>query len=119
MHDGTDAETYAAATAAMIREDVERAEDPAIAAADYVADALDANYVVTSRGHVKAVHLVVGTGGPHVEVQHHLGGEGVRVRVWWWQDYAEAYAYAPTLAAELGHLAEAWQDGYVHVGVGR
>jgi hypothetical protein len=118
MRDDTNAATYAEAYARTITVEVEGADDPADAAADYVHDALGADYVVTSRGDVKAVHLIVGTGGPHVEVQHHLGNAGVQVRVWWWQDYAKAYAYAPTLAAELEGLAEAWQDAYVMTGRG-
>ena len=119
MTELTDAAVTAAGYARTIAEDVEAAPDPWDAAAEYVAEALDADYVVTSRGHVKAVHLVVGTGGPHVEVHHHVGTEAVHVRVWWWQDYAELHVHAPALAADLDGLAEAWQDGYMHVGVGR
>ena len=119
MTDDTNAATYAEAYARTITVEVEGADDAADAAADYVHDALDADYVVTSRGDVKAVHLLVGTGGPHVEVQHRLGTEGVMVRVWWWQDYAEAFAHAPALAADLDGLADAWQDAHVSAGVHR
>ena len=119
MTDDNNAETYAEAYARTITVDVEGAADPWHAAAELVHDALDADYVVTSRGNVKAVHLIVGTGGPHVEVQHHLGTEGVMVRVWWPQDYAEAYVHAPALAADLDGLAEAWQDTHVTAGVHR
>lgn len=119
MTNRSDAEVTAEAYVRTIAVEVEGAPEPWDAAAEYVAEALDAEYVVDSRGHVKAVHLVVGTGGPHVEVHHHLGTDAVHVRVWWWQDYAERHVHAPALAADLDGLAEAWQDGYLHVGVGR
>ena len=119
MTNRTDAEVTAEAYARTITRDVEGAADPADAADAYVWDALDANYLTDSTGHVKAVHLITGTGGPHVEVHHYLGTDGVTVRVWWWQDYAERYVHAPTLAAELDGFAEAWQDAYVTVGVRR
>jgi hypothetical protein len=113
MDDDTNAETYAKAYARTITVEVEGADDPWRAASELVHGALDADYLVTSRGDVKAVHLVVGTGGPHVELQHYVGAEGVMVRVWWWQDYAEAHVYAPALAADLDAVAQAWQDAYV------
>ena len=119
MTNRSDAEVTAEAYVRTISVEVEGAPEPWDAAAEYVAEALDAEYVVDSRGHVKAVHLVVGTGGPHVEVHHHLGTNAVHVRVWWWRDYAERHVHAPALAADLDGLAEAWQDGYLHVGVGR
>jgi hypothetical protein len=59
------------------------------------------------------VHLIVGTGGPHVEVHHRIGSEEVQVRVWWWDDYADGYVHAPALAADLDGLGDAWQDAYV------
>lgn len=102
-----------------IAEDVEGAADPADAAMRYVTDALDADYLVDSRGNVKAVHLIVGTGGPHVEVRNHVGADGVMVHAWWWSDYAELHAYAPALAAELDVIADAWQGAHVPTGVHR
>ena len=119
MENETNAEAYARTYARTITVEVEASDDPWHAATDYVADALDANYVVASQGDVTEVHLIVGTGGPHVEVQHRTGTEGVMVRVWWWQDYAEAFAHAPALAAELDALAEAWQAVTVMAGVRR
>lgn len=117
MTDRTDAANVAAGYCRTIAEDVEGAPEPWDAAAEYVAEALDADYLVTSRGDVKAVHLVVGTGGPHVEVQHQVGAEVVRVRVWWWGDYAEQSVHAPALALDLDGLAEAWQDAHVRTAV--
>ena len=110
MTDRTDAADVAANYAQTITAEVEGAPEPWDAAAEYTAEALDADYVIDSRGHVKAVHLVVGTGGPHVEVQHRIGAEVVQVRVWWWGDYAEASVHAPALAADLDGLGDAWQD---------
>jgi hypothetical protein len=118
MTDDTNAARVAEDYARMILQDVEGADDPADAAAEYVHDALDADYVVTSRGDVKGVHLVVGTGGPHVEVHHYLGSEHLTVRAAWWSPTAEYGVHAPTLAAELEGLGEAWQDAYVMTGRG-
>ena len=117
MQDDTNAASYARNYARTITTEVEAADDPSEAATDYVFGALDADYVVTSRGDVKAVHLIVGTGGPHVEVHHHVGGDGVMVRVWWWQDYADAYAHAPALAVELDALAMYWEGEHVRTAV--
>jgi hypothetical protein len=119
MTDDTNAARVAADYARMILQDVEGAVQPDVAAADYVADALDAEYVVTSRGDVAAVHLTVATGGPHVEVHHYLGSEHLTVRAAWWSPTAEYGVHAPTLAAELEGLAEAWQDAYVRTAVNR
>jgi hypothetical protein len=120
MTNRSDAADVAAGYCRTIAEDVEGAPDPWDAAADYVAGALDADYLVTSRGDVKAVHLVVGTGGPHVEVHHRVAGAGVvHVRVWWWGDYAEQSVHAPNLATDLDGLAEAWQDAHVRTAVTR
>ena len=119
MEEDTNARTYAEQYARTITVDVEGADDPAEAAAELVHDALGADYVVTGRGNVKAVHLIVGTGGPHVEVQYVVGGRAVHVVVWWWRDYADAYAYAPALTAELDGLADAWQEAYIAAGVHR
>lgn len=121
MQDDTDnAAAYVAGYVRTITVEVEGAPDPGLAAADYVADALDANYLVTSRGDVTAVHLVVGTGGPHVELQHRVGGSGpLHVRLWWWGDYADGYVQAPAVAGELDALAEAWQDATISAAVHR
>jgi hypothetical protein len=116
MTNRSDAADVAAGYCRTIAEDVEGAPDPCDAAADYVAGALDADYLVNSRGDVKAVHLIVGTGGPHVEVHHRIGAEEVQVRVWWWGDYADQSVHAPALAADLDGLGDAWQDAYVVTG---
>ena len=114
MTNRSDAAEVAANYVRTITADVER-NDYADAAADYVdVHALDADYVVDSRGHVKGLHLIVGTGGPHVEVQHRIGAEVVQVRVWWWGDYADESVHAPHLAAELDGLGDAWQDANLH-----
>jgi hypothetical protein len=119
MTNRSDAADVVAGYCRTIAEDVEGAPEPWDAAAEYTAEALDADYVVDSRGYVKAVHLIVGTGEPHVEVHHRIGAEVVQVHAWWWGDYAEASVHAPALAADLDGLGDAWQDAYVHVGVGR
>jgi hypothetical protein len=117
MQDDTNPARVAADYARMIREDVEGAADPADAAAEYVHDALDAEYVVTSRGDVAGVHLTVATGGPHVEVHYRAGSEHLTVRAAWWSPEAAHDVHAPALAAELDGLAEAWQDAHVRTAV--
>lgn len=108
-----DAAEVAANVARTIAAEVETAADPFLAASDYVADALEARYVVSGGGHVTAVHLVTGTGGPHVELRHAIGSNSVDVEVWWWSDRGTAFSYCPALAAELDGLAEAWTDAAV------
>lgn len=119
MPNRSDAADTAEHYARTITADVEGADDPADAAADYVLHALDADYLVDSRGHVKAVHLVVGTGGPHVEVRHRIGSDVVQVHAWWPGDHAEHHVDAPALAADLDGLGDAWQDANLHAGVTR
>ena len=119
MQDDTNAAHVAADYARMIREDVQGAMQPDVAAADYVADALDAEYVVTSRGDVAGVRLTVATGGPHVDVHYRVGSDTVTVAAAWWSPVAEHDVHAPALAAELDALAEAWQDAYIATGVRR
>lgn len=103
----------AARYAERIETEIETAPQPDVAAADYVADALDARYVMSSRGDVETVHLIVGAGGPHVELRHHVGTRWMDVHVAWWGDVADHGVHAPHLAAELDALADAWQDAYV------
>lgn len=119
MDDDTNAARVAADYARIIRADVEGAMQPEVAAADYVADALDAEYVVTSRGDVAGVRLTVATGGPHVDVHYRAGSDRLTVAAAWWSPVAEHDVHAPALAAELNGLAEAWQDAYITSGVRR
>ena len=119
MTDDTNAARVAADYARTITVEVEGAADPADAAAEYVHDALDAEYVLTSRGDVIGVALTVATGGPHVEVHYRAGSEHLTVRAAWWSPFAEYGVHAPTLAAELDGLADAWQDAYVRTAVNR
>lgn len=119
MEDDTNAARVAADYARMIREDVQDAMQPEVAAADYVADALDAEYVVTSRGDVAGVRLTVATGGPHVDVHYRFGSDTLTVAAAWWSPVAEHDVHAPALAAELDALAEAWADAYLPVEVNR
>jgi hypothetical protein len=105
------ADDAARGTAACIREDVEAATDPVQAAEDYVQwQALDVNYLITSSGDVREVQLVVGVGGPHVEVHCWIGSEHVTVRAWSGRDRAEVEVHAPALAAEVEIMAEHWRD---------
>jgi len=114
MTEPNTAEDAARGTAACIREDIEAATDPVQAAEDYLQwQALDVNYLVTPSGDVREVQLVVGVGGPHVEVHGWIGSEHVTVRAWSGRDRAEVEVHAPALAAELHVLAEGWEYGTV------
>lgn len=112
--DRTYAEDYAEVIAAGVAE-VEAAEHPADAAADYVQDALDARYLVDNYGTVREVTLIVTLGGPYAEVRCWIGSDGVEVEARDGSDRATRWQYAPALAAEAEALAEVWADATLAV----
>ena len=105
----TYAEDYAEVIAAGIAA-AEAADDPHAAVDDYLADALDARYLVDRSGTVREVHVVVTVGGPYAEVRLWLGSDTAEVHAVDGSDRATRWQYAPTFAAEAWALAEAWAD---------
>ena len=115
VKDDNYAEDYAEGVAETIRTEVNAATDisPEDAAADYVRNALDAEYLVASDGWIRAVHLVIGTGGPYAEVRHYVGSFGCTVHVTLGQHQATRGVWSPALSAELDALAYGWADARV------
>ncbi len=110
----TYADEYAEVIAGRVAE-VEAAEHPHDAAADYVADVLDVRYLVDADGTVREVTLIVTVGGPYAEVRCWLGSDGVEVEARDGSDRATRWQYAPALAAEAEVLADVFADDVLAV----
>jgi len=70
---------------------------------DYLSDALDIEYTVSSQGEYLGARVLVAFGGPNIWINTRTK----TIEGYWWFDKAEAYYYDDTLGLDEA-LAELW-----------
>ena len=71
---------------------------------EWLEDALDIEYIISSDGSFKSARVLVAFGGPTIWVDFSRG----RVELWWWGEYACAEFYEDPMGIEEA-LQELWE----------